>query len=44
MTAETSATWRMALSVSVATGAYGVSFGAVGRRGWARCLAGDGAE
>ncbi|AFN47214.1 AzlC family ABC transporter permease [Arachnia propionica] len=29
MTAETSATWRMALSVSVATGAYGVSFGAL---------------
>ena len=26
---ETSATWRMALSVSVATGAYGVSFGAL---------------
>ena len=29
MTAETSATWRMALSVSVATGADGVSFGAL---------------
>ena len=29
MTSETSATWRMALSVSVATGAYGVSFGAL---------------
>ena len=29
MSAETSATWRMALSVSVATGAYGVSFGAL---------------
>ena len=29
MTAETAATWRMALSVSVATGAYGVSFGAL---------------
>jgi len=29
LTAETSATWRMALSVSVATGAYGVSFGAL---------------
>ena len=29
MTAETSATWRMALAVSVATGAYGVSFGAL---------------
>lgn len=29
MTSETSATWRMALSVSIATGAYGVSFGAL---------------
>ena len=29
MTAETAATWRIALSVSVATGAYGVSFGAL---------------
>jgi len=29
LTAETAATWRMALSVSVATGAYGISFGAL---------------
>ena len=29
MTSETFATWRMALSVSIATGAYGVSFGAL---------------
>ena len=29
MIAETSATWRIALSVNVATGAYGVSFEAL---------------